>query len=78
VSLFDIITRSPQVEHGGVVRIDQPHLEPITDDFQFARIGCSLEGDGVYERTDRSVLVFPASVNEPISVFGERFGIGKN
>lgn len=59
VTLLDVITRSSQVQHGRVVRVDEPHLETVTDDLQLARVGSSLQSDGVDKATDGTVLVFP-------------------
>jgi len=65
MTLLDIITGPSQVQHGRVVRVDKPHLESITDDLQLARVGGSLEGDGVDERSNSTVLVLPAGVGRP-------------
>jgi hypothetical protein len=59
VTLLDVIARSSQVKNGRVVRVDQPHLETVTNDLQLARVGGSLKGDGVDEATNSTVLVFP-------------------
>lgn len=59
MTLLDVIAGSSQVKNGRVVRVDQPHLETVTDDLQLARVGGSLKGDGVDEATDSTILVFP-------------------
>jgi hypothetical protein len=60
MTLLDIITGPSQVQHRRVVRVDQPHLKSITNDLQLARVGGSLKGDGVDERSNSTVLVLPA------------------
>lgn len=64
MTLLNIVTGPSQVQHGRVVRVDESHLESITNDLQLARVGGSLKGDGVDERSNSTVLVFPAKVRK--------------
>jgi len=80
VTLLDVIAGSSQVKNGRVVRVDQPHLETVTDDLQLARVGGSLKGDGVDEATDSTILVFPggASHSGNPQLFGNLALVNRN
>ena len=59
VALLNVVTRSSQVQNGRVVGVDKPHLETVTDNLQLARVGGTLQGDGMDEATNSTVLVLP-------------------
>ena len=50
---------SPDKQCRGLVRIDESHVVTICPDFKFTCVGVALEGNGVGERADSTVCVFP-------------------
>lgn len=59
VSLLVVVSRSSDVQRGGLVWVDQPHVVAIGPDLKLARVGSALQSDGVGERTNGAVVVFP-------------------
>lgn len=59
VSLLVVVSRSSDVQRGGLVWVDQPHVVAIGPDLKLACVGRALESDSVGERANGAIVVFP-------------------
>lgn len=59
VSLLVVISRSSDVEGRRLVRIYQSHVESIGPNLKLTSVSGTLKGDGVGERSNGTILVFP-------------------
>ena len=59
VSLLVVVSRATDEESGRVVRVDKTHVVSIGPDFELTSVCVTLQGDGVGERSDGTVLVLP-------------------
>ena len=59
VTLLVVVSRATNVESRCLIRVDQTHVVSIRPNLEFTSVGVALKCDGMGERTDSAVLVFP-------------------